>query len=88
MLRRLPPLPATPALAQANSILAAARGRPQLDEQMRLLLEPLQSQSLGVRSMALQVKLHQCVGNFRLHIGMLLQGYAADDSIGGQQTLS
>ena len=56
MLRRLPPLPATPALAQANGILAAARGRPRLEEQMRLLLEPLQSQSLGVRSMALQVQ--------------------------------
>ena len=56
MLKRLPPLPATPALAQANGILAAARGRPRLEDQMRLLLDPLQSQSLGVRSMALQVR--------------------------------
>ncbi len=62
MLRGLPQLPMTPALAQANSILAAARGRPHLEEQMRLLLEPLQSQSLGVRSMALQVNLHPFQG--------------------------
>ena len=56
MLKRLPPLPATPALAQANGVLAAARGRPRLEDQMRLLLDPLHSQSLGVRSMALQVR--------------------------------
>ena len=54
-LKSLPPLPATPALAHANSILAAARGRLTPEQQIELLLDPLQSQSLGVRSMALQV---------------------------------
>ena len=54
-LRSLPPLPATPALAHANSVLASARGRLSSEQQIELLLEPLQSQSLGVRSMALQV---------------------------------
>ena len=54
-LRSLPPLPATPALAHANSVLASARGRLSSEQQIELLLDPLQSQSLGVRSMALQV---------------------------------
>lgn len=55
-LKSLPPLPATSALAHANSILAAARGRLTAAQQIELLLDPLQSQSLGVRSMALQVE--------------------------------
>ena len=55
--RSLPPLPASlPELARAASMLTEARGKLEPQQQVALLLESLQSQSLGVRSMALQAR--------------------------------
>lgn len=56
-IRRLPPLPGNlPDLARAAAMLTEARGKLEPHQQVALLLESLRSQSLGVRSMALQVK--------------------------------
>lgn len=56
-IRRLPPLPGNmPELTRAASMLTEARGTLEPHQQVALLLESLRSQSLGVRSMALQVQ--------------------------------